>query len=126
MYKRGFGVSIKRKIAAQKKRRKLRVASRIKQGKVERVRVSVFRSLKNIYAQLIDDAAGKTIVSSSSLALQGIKGDKKAIAHAVGLELAKQAKEKSISTAVFDRGRFLYHGRVQALAEGLREGGLQI
>lgn len=126
MHKWSFSVSIKRKVAAQKKRRKLRVASRIKQGKSEQIRVSVFRSLKNIYAQLIDDSSGKTIVSSSSIVLQNTKGDKKAIARVVGLELAKQAKEKNISTAIFDRGRFLYHGRVQALAEGLREGGLQI
>ncbi|EKE05167.1 MAG: 50S ribosomal protein L18P [uncultured bacterium] len=89
-------------------------------------RVSVFRSLKYIYAQVIDDINSTTLVSCSSLELKNLKGDKKAIANAVGKELAKRAQEKGITTAVFDRGSFLYHGRVKALAEGLREGGLNI
>lgn len=88
-------------------------------------RVSVFRSLNNIYAQLIDDAAQATITSCSSLEIKA-SGDKKAQAHAVGLELAKRIKDKGIEAAKFDRGRYLYHGRLAALAEGLREGGLKI
>ena len=117
-------MSLKRKIAQSARRRALRVRSRLQtDGKM---RVSVFRSLKQIYAQVIDDNAHKTVVSCSSLELEGVKGDKKAVANAVGRELAKRALGKDISEAVFDRGRFLYHGRVKALAEGLREGGMKI
>ncbi len=90
------------------------------------MRVSVFRSLRHIYAQVIDDSIGKTLVSCSSLDLENLSGDKKAIAQAIGFELAKRAQNKGITTAVFDRGSFLYHGRVKALAEGLRDGGLKI
>lgn len=88
-------------------------------------RVSVFRSLKQIYAQIIDDAARKTLVSCSSLELKKVAGDKKAVAHKIGLELAKRAQAQGLSAVVFDRGSFLYHGRVQALADGMREGGLK-
>ncbi|KKT24125.1 MAG: 50S ribosomal protein L18 [candidate division TM6 bacterium GW2011_GWF2_43_87] len=77
-------------------------------------------------AQIIDDKAQRTLVSCSSLELTGLTGDKKAIARAVGLELAKRALSNKIESAVFDRGRFLYHGRVKALAEGIREGGLHV
>lgn len=93
-------------------------------------RVSVFRSHNHIYAQLIDDSAQKTIVSSSSLVLdlkfKQEKLDKKAIANAVGFDLAKKALQANVSVACFDRGSYLYHGRVQSLAEGLRAGGLKI
>ncbi|MFC1841698.1 50S ribosomal protein L18 [Candidatus Dependentiae bacterium] len=105
------------------KRRALRVKRKIK---TELPRVSVFRSLRYIYAQIIDDSAHTTLTSCSSLELKGLKGDKRAIATAVGKELAKRAQEKGVKEVVFDRGRFLYHGRVKALAEGLREGGLKI
>ena len=89
-------------------------------------RISVHRTLKQIYAQIIDDSARITMVSFSSLELKNVSGDKTAIAHAVGKELAQRAKDKGIASAVFDRGSFLYHGRVKALADGLREGGLTI
>jgi large subunit ribosomal protein L18 len=92
-------------------------------------RVSVFRSLKNIYVQLIDDTAGKTLVSGSSLLVK-TEGDKTAMAFAVGKELAQKIKELDIQLnaqkIAFDRGSCRYHGRVKALAEGLREGGLRI
>jgi len=116
-------VSVLRKIKNRAKRRALRVRNKFQ---TDVPRVSVFRSLNNIYAQIIDDNAHLTLVSCSSLELKDLKGDKSAVANAVGKELASRAKNKGISAAVFDRGRFLYHGRVKALAEGLREGGLKI
>lgn len=116
-------MSLVRKIAQRVQRRTLRVRSKIgKNG----IRVSVFRSLNHIYAQVIDDNAHKTLVSCSSLELKNVKGDKKAVAHAVGVELAQRALKENIDSAVFDRGAFLYHGRVKSLAEGIRKGGLQI
>lgn len=115
-----------RKFKQRKERRACRVKAHLKQGGFTRARVSVFRSLKHMYAQVIDDAAGVTLASCSSLELDNLSGDKKAIAQAIGLELAKRAKDKGIVAAVFDRGSFLYHGRVKALAEGLRAGGLEI
>lgn len=104
-------------------RRATRTRARL-QGVNVLSRVSVFRSLKHIYAQIIDDTTGTTLASSSSLTLKQSKGDKKVIAKLVGLDLAKRAQELNINQVVFDRGGFLYHGRVQQLAEGLREGGL--
>ena len=86
----------------------------------------MFRSSSHIYAQLIDDAQHKTLVSCSTVELKELKGSKKEVAQAVGKELAARARKAGIERAVFDRGPFLYHGRVAALAEGLREGGLQI
>jgi len=114
-----------RKIKARAKRRALRVRRKLKNG-ADLPRVSVFRSLKNISAQIIDDAVRKTLVSYSSLGVKELSGDKKTVAHSVGLELAKRAQEKGISAVIFDRGRFLYHGRVKAFADGLREGGLTV
>lgn len=113
----------KTKMRAQ--RRALRVRRRIKEESTLH-RVSVFKSLNHIYAQLIDDAGHKTLVSCSTLELKDLTGNKKDVAHAVGMELAKRAKKAGITAAVFDRGQFLYHGRVKSLAEGIREGGLQI
>lgn len=90
-------------------------------------RVSVFRSLKHIYGQIIDDIGQKTIASSGPSHIdKGVKGDKKAVAQAIGKELAQRAKEKGISRVIFDRGPYRYHGRVKSFAEGLREGGLQL
>lgn len=108
-------------------KKKVRRASRVHckvrmQGKL---RITVFRSLRYIYGQIIDDVAGKTLASCSSLELKDLSGDKKEVAKAVGLELSKRAKEnKIVDELAFDKGRFLYHGRVKAFAEGLREGGL--
>lgn len=106
-------------------RRKERVRNKVRKN-VAIPRVSVFRSLNHMYAQVIDDNAGKTIASCSSLELKNTKGDKKAVAQAVGLELAKRAKEKGIERASLDRGPYLYHGRIAALTQGLRDGGIQI
>lgn len=89
-------------------------------------RVSIFRSLNHIYAQLIDDSVGKTLASASSVLLKDQKGDKKEIAKLVGLDLAKKVQDAGITKVCFDRGRFLYHGRVESLANGLREGGLKV
>lgn len=90
------------------------------------VRVSVFRSLSNFYAQVIDDLQSKTLASCSTVELSNLSGDKKQQAHAVGLELAKKIKALDLKSISFDRGSFLYHGRVQAFADGLREGGINI
>lgn len=101
-----------------------RVRSKIS-GTAECPRLNVFRSNTNIYAQLIDDVAGVTLASASSLD-KGISGDTKvAQATAVGELVAKNAAEKGIKKVVFDRGGYLYHGRVQALAEAARENGLE-
>ncbi|MBN2267056.1 MAG: 50S ribosomal protein L18 [Candidatus Babeliaceae bacterium] len=122
-------MSLKRKIAQGARRRASRVRARL--TTIDGCpRVTVFRSLRHMYAQVIDDAAQKTLASCSSLELEKtgemkLRGDKKAVAHAVGRELAKRALEKNVDAVVFDRGRFLYHGRVKSLAEGLREGGLK-
>ncbi len=86
-------------------------------------RLSIFRSNKNIYAQCIDDLSGRTIASASSKTISA-EGTKVDIAKAVGSALAEKAKSAGISAVVFDRGGNLYHGRVKALAEGVREGGL--
>ena len=118
-------MSLQRKAIARRKRRAERVRAHLKNVS-NRPRVSVSRSLKNVSAQLIDDAVHATIASATSRTLTDFKGDKRAVAHAVGVELAKKALEKGINQVYFDRGRFLYHGRVKALAEGLREGGLHI
>jgi len=114
-----------RRIRTRAKRRAARVRRRIK-GTNSLPRVSVFRSLNHMYAQVIDDATHATLISCSSLELKDLKGDKKTVARSVGLELAKRAQDKGVSAVVFDRGRFLYHGRVHAFAEGLREGGLKV
>ena len=95
-------------------------------GTAERPRLNVFRSLNHIYAQLIDDVKGVTIVAASSVEKDfGANGGNKAAARKVGETLAKRALEKGIECVVFDRGGYIYHGRVQELAEGAREGGLK-
>jgi large subunit ribosomal protein L18 len=105
-------------------RRTLRTRAKVKRYGMP-PRVSVFRSLKHMYAQIIDDMNQNTIVSCSSLEMDAVTGDKSAVAHAIGLELAKRAKAKGVDAVVFDRGRFKFHGRVKALADGLREGTLK-
>ena len=104
-------------------RRKFRVRNRIK--RTGRLRLSVFRSLKHIYAQIIDDEKGVTLVSASSLALK-LKGNKTEVARQVGRALAEKALALGIKQVAFDRGPYKYHGRVKALAEGAREGGLEV
>ena len=105
-------------------RRHRRVRGKIR-GTAERPRLLVFRSNRGIFAQLIDDDAGRTVASSSWLALpKSFKGGKTEQAAEVGKQLAEAAKKAGVETAVFDRGGYLYHGRVKALADGAREGGL--
>ena len=105
-------------------KRHTRVRSKVS-GTAECPRLDVFRSLQNIYAQLIDDTTGTTLVSASTVekAFKEYGGNKEA-ARAVGKKLAERALEKNIKDVVFDRGGYVYHGRVQELAEGAREGGL--
>ncbi len=110
-----------------RKTRHRRIRKKIS-GTSLRPRLAVFRSTRHIYAQAIDDSAGSTLAASSTLTIQkSLKktytGNKEA-AKAVGADVAKKLIEKSISTVVFDRGGFVYHGRVQALADGAREAGL--
>ena len=110
---------------AQRLKRHKRVRAKIS-GTPEMPRLNVFRSEANIYAQVIDDVNGVTLASASSLdkAIEGYGGNI-AAATAVGKLVAERAKAKGIETVVFDRGGYLYHGRVKALAEGAREGGLK-
>lgn len=106
----------------RRKRIQMRIRKKIS-GSAERPRVAVFRSNTQIYAQIIDDAAGKTLVAASSLELKS-KGNKTEIATQVGKALAAKAKDAGLANVVFDRGGYLFHGRVKALADGAREGGL--
>ena len=110
---------------AQRVKRHIRVRGKIS-GTAERPRLNVFRSNANIYAQIIDDVTGKTLVSASTLdkEFEGAAGNKEA-ARKVGKLVAERAKAKGIDTVVFDRGGYIYHGRVAELAEGAREGGLE-
>ena len=109
---------------AMRLHRHVRVRGKIP-GTPERPRLNVFRSNANIYAQIIDDVNGVTLVSANTLekGFEGATGNAEA-AKKVGLVLAERAKEKGIVDVVFDRGGYVYHGRVAALAEGAREGGL--
>ncbi len=115
----------KRDTNAQRLKRHKRVRGKLS-GTPERPRLNVFRSNTNIYAQLIDDVSGKTLAAASTLdkGFEGAAGNTDA-AKKVGQAIAARAKEKGIESVVFDRGGYLYHGRVAALAEGAREGGLK-
>ena len=106
-------------------RRQKRIRAKVV-GTAQRPRLSVYRGVKHIYASLINDETGVTLCTASdrSKAAQSIKKMKTARAHGIGLELAKVAKAKGITKVVFDRNGRIYHGRVRALAEGAREGGL--
>src|SRR3954447_7121739 len=110
-----------------KEQSRLKRRKRIR-GKIARTaeppRLAVFRSNKGIYAQLIDDASATTIAAASSQQLGDAAGSKKELAAKVGQLIAERAKDKGIDRVVFDRGGYLYHGRVAALADGAREGGL--
>ena len=109
--------------------RQRRVRKTLRQGGGGRPRLSVFRSSKHIYAQIIDDVKGETLVAASSLEKpmrESLKaGGNVDAAKAVGKLVAERAVEKGVTEVVFDRGRYLYHGRVKALADGAREGGLK-
>lgn len=116
-------------MAFSKEKRRLKIKKKIRRvvnGTAERPRLSVFRSNKQIYAQLIDDISGKTLASASSHKNKAVEGkDKSEQAKIVGKEIAEKAVKAGITSAIFDRNGYLYHGRVKNLAEGAREGGLQ-
>ena len=107
---------------ARRNKIKTRIRGKIS-GTAERPRMSVFRSNKGIYVQVIDDLAGTTLVADSSKGLEG--GTKIEVAAKVGAEIAKKALEKGITTVVFDRNGYLFHGRVKSLADAAREAGLK-
>ena len=109
-----------------KKERRRKIKTRIRgkvSGSAERPRMTVFRSNKQIYVQLIDDVAGRTLVSASSKGIA--EGTKSEIAAKVGELVAKKAIEAGVTTVVFDRNGYLFHGRVKSLADGARNGGLK-
>lgn len=118
-----------KKALSQRKRRHVRVRAKVS-GSASRPRLNVFRSSAHIYVQVIDDTAGHTLAAASDLEDEVIKaaGDgaaKTARAKAVGQVIAERAKSIGITSVVFDRGGFLYHGRIKAVADGAREGGLE-
>jgi large subunit ribosomal protein L18 len=122
---RGRGKAAAR--AASRKRRHVRVRKRVT-GNAARPRLVVHRSARHIFAQIVDDGVGRTLASASTLesGIRDAAGDKKARAHQVGQLLAGRAREAGITAVVFDRGGYAYHGRVAALADGAREGGLTL
>ncbi len=114
---------------SEKKEIRSRIHKRIRRklaGTSERPRLAVFRSVAHIYAQVIDDAAGRTVVSASSVDKGGkTNGGNIAAASAIGMEVAMRAKAKGITKVVFDRGGYSYHGRIKALADAARAAGLE-
>lgn len=124
---------LKKRVKRKRHRRKrahLRVRRRI-QGTSDRPRLAVFKSLKHVYAQVIDDLEGRTLAAASSLdpAVKGlVKSDGSNVdtAKAVGKTIAERAKAQGIASVVFDRGGYIYHGKVKALADAAREGGLEL
>ena len=117
-------------MALSKLERRTRIKHRIRKivsGTATKPRLSVYRSNKEIYAQIIDDVAGKTLAAASSRdkEVKDASGTKSDIAELVGKNLADRAKKAGVETISFDRGGYLYHGRVKSLAEGAREGGLK-
>ncbi|MDR1298968.1 MAG: 50S ribosomal protein L18 [Oscillospiraceae bacterium] len=110
---------------AQRQKRHRRVRNKLS-GTPERPRLNVFRSERHIYAQVVDDTRGATLCAASSVERDfGGEGGNKDAAKRVGLAIAERARAKGVETVVFDRGGYIYHGRVQQLAEGAREGGLK-
>lgn len=125
-----MGITDRSRFKRQARERRHRRVRKKVVGSPERPRLAVFRSLRHIYAQLIDDSSGQSILGVSSLSpeIRGKVdelGSKCAVSKAVGLLLAQKARDKGVTKVVFDRGGYLYHGRVKALAEGAREGGLE-
>ena len=115
-------------MATKKDSRRLRIRRSIRRkisGTTVKPRLAVYRSNKEIYAQIIDDVNGQTLVSASSQDLKSVKGTKVEISKTVGQKLAEKAASAGLKDVTFDRGGYLYHGRVKALAEGAREGGLK-
>jgi large subunit ribosomal protein L18 len=106
-------------------RRHVRVREKVR-GSAARPRLAVFRSLTHIYAQLVDDDAGKTLAAASSLDTKEAKGKRTELAKSVGTLLGDRAKQKGVTEVVFDRGGYRYHGRVKALADGVRAAGVKL
>jgi len=115
---------MKLSVEQKRRRRHRRVRGKV-HGSAGRPRLCVFRSSKGIYAQVIDDDAGRTLAAASTLALDTSSGTKSERAAEVGKLVAQRAREAGVEKVVFDRGGYLYHGRVKALADGAREGGLE-
>jgi large subunit ribosomal protein L18 len=115
-----------KKLSDSRKRRHLRVRKKVR-GSAARPRLAVFRSSRHIYAQVIDDVAGRTVASASTMEADARGGATGTVAAAksVGERLAARAKEAGVESVVFDRGGFKYHGRVAAVADGARSGGLE-
>jgi large subunit ribosomal protein L18 len=113
--------------AAGRARRHLRVRKKVT-GSASRPRLVVYRSARHMFAQIVDDGAGRTLAAASTLdpAIRTAEGDKTAKARQVGELLAQRAKDVGIEAVVFDRGGYRYHGRIAALADGVREGGLKL
>ena len=107
-----------------RERRHRRVRGKVA-GTSERPRLAVFRSNRGIFAQVVDDSSGKTVAGASWVTVKDVKGNKTDQARAVGKAVAEAAKKAGVEAVVFDRGGYLYHGRVKALADGAREGGLK-
>ena len=105
-------------------RRKLRIRKKVS-GTTERPRLTVFRSNKQIYAQVVDDSNGSTLAVATSLKIDKAEANKSQVAEQVGAAIAEACKGKGITQVVFDRNGYIYHGRVKALADGARKGGLQ-
>src|SRR3954452_24529350 len=117
-------MKVQKRLAVTRQRKRYRVRKKVR-GTAERPRLSVFRSSMHIYAQMIDEESGKTLPAASSLAKAAGYGGNVAAAKAVGAKLAEAAKAAGITSAAFDRGHYRYHGRVKALADAVREGGVQ-
>jgi large subunit ribosomal protein L18 len=112
---------VNRRLARSRRHRRVRVKV---SGTPERPRLTVFRSINHTYAQVIDDSSGRTLASASSLAL-GVKKNDTSAAEVVGKAIAEKAKGAGVTTVVFDRGGYLYHGRIKALADAARAAGLE-
>jgi len=122
-------MKVKQRISKRRERRTFRVRNHVRRAAVGRPRLTVFRSNNHMYAQIIDDAAGRTLVSASTvekdLSGAGKYAGNKAAAAKVGKALAERALQAGVKKVVFDRGPYKYHGRVEALAAAAREGGLE-
>lgn len=119
-------MSLQKRIQKRTTRRTHRVRNKLRTiNRTGRYRVSVFRSNKDLYLQVIDDSNGHTIIGMAASSLAGITGDKSERARQLGIRVGQKAVEQNVTEVLFDRGSYLYHGRVKAAAEGLREGGLQ-
>lgn len=114
---------VTKKLNEQKKRRAARIRTRIR-GTAERPRLTVFRSNQFIYVQIIDDASGKTIISASTRSAKGKAAKKTEHAFKLGETVGEKAKSAGVKNVVFDKGRYSYHGRIKAVAEGARKSGL--